>query len=171
VDQLPISREGIFQELLGLARHSFLTYVVESSSPVVVDDADKRLLALFHEIWEKERYYIERAYELLDKSRIRPLPPMHSLKASTYNFLRPVKLAEHWNEAVSDEIARLSALRERIGASDPCVKEFGRLLDDFIALRRESLRRVTELLAEVKPKVVPPAAATAAPAAAPKPSP
>jgi hypothetical protein len=162
-----MTREGAYQELLGLARHSFGTYVVESSSPVAVDSADQKLMALFREVYEKERYYVERAYELLDKSGFRPLPPTYSLKASNYNFLRPVKLAEHWSEAVAEEIARLQSLKGRVDADDPCRREFERLLDDFLALRRESAKRVAAKLAEVTPKPPPPAPAfAAAPAAA-----
>ena len=114
MDQSPFGREGAFQELLGLARHSFLAYVVESSSPVAVDDQDQKVLALFHELLEKERYYVTRAYELLEKARLRPLPPTYSIKASNFNFLRPTNLAEHWGEQVTPEIEKLAALHGRV---------------------------------------------------------
>lgn len=160
------SREGKYQELLGIARHSFVTYVVESSSPVVVDDADRKLLALFQEIWEKERYYVSRVYELLEKSGLRPLAPTYPIKASNYNFLRPMNLAEHWAEATSVEIARLEALKGSAASDDPSGRDFERLVDDFLALRRDSAKRVAEMRAALAPKPPP---APAAPAAAPSP--
>ena len=141
------SREGAFQELLGLAAHSYLAYVVESSSPVVVDEADKKLLALFQEVVGKERYYVERAYELLETSRLRPLAPTFAIKASNFNFLRPVKLAEHAREQIAEEIGRLGALKGRVPAGDACAQDFERLVDDFLALRREEARRIAELRA------------------------
>jgi len=168
-----MTREGTYQELLGLARHSFGTYVVESSSPVVVDDADRKLLALFRELCEKDRYYVERAYDLLDEAGLRPLPPTFALKDSTYNFLRPLKLAAPWMAAVSEEIVRLEGLKGRLAADDPCARDFERLVDDFLALRKEALRRVAALLAEVTPPPAPAPAATAQPpkpAAPPKPA-
>lgn len=152
------AREGAYQELLGVARHSFGAYVVESSSPVVVDSADQKLMALFTELHEKERYYVDRAYELLYKSGLRPLPPTYSLKASNYNFLRPLKLADHWAAASAEEIARLEALKGRVTPEDPSGRDFERLVDDFLALRREGMKRVAEKLAEVAPQT-PPAAA------------
>jgi hypothetical protein len=163
-----LSREAAFQELLGVSRHSFASYVVESSSPVVVDEADQKLMKLFEELYEKERYYVERAYELLEKSLIRPLPPTYSLKASNFNFLRPMKLAEEWTDQVSKEIARLEALQGRVPPDDPCAKDFDRLAADFLALRRDSLKRVSELRAALAPKKEPvPPANAPAPAAKP----
>ena len=161
-----LEREGLYQELLGIARHSFGTYVVESSSPVLVDSADQQLMALFKELYDKELYYVERAYELLDKAGLRPLPPMYSLKASNYNFLRPLKLAEHWREAVGEEIAHLEGLKGRVAPDDPRGRDFERLVDDFLALRRESARRVAEMHAGLAPKPPPPAPAPSAPAPA-----
>lgn len=142
-------REAAYQDLLGVARNNFLAYVIESSSPVVVDDGDRRMLSLFQEIYEKERHYVERGYDLLDKSGLRPLPAMHKLSASNFNFLRPMKIAEHWSEQVASEIARLDDIRSRVHPDDPCAAEFVRLADDFIALRRESQKRVADLRAAV----------------------
>jgi hypothetical protein len=142
-------RDAAFQEMLGLARHSFLSYVIESSSPVVVDEADRRLMRLFEEIYERERHYVERGYELLDRSGLRPMPPTYRLTSSNFNFLRPVKLAEHWVDQVALEVKRLEALRSHAVPGDPVALDFMRLLDDLVALRRESLKRVADLRAEV----------------------
>jgi len=167
MDQSPIEREAAFQELLGVARHSFLAYVVESSSPVAVDDQDRKVLALFHELLDKERYYVTRAYELLEKARLRPLPPTYAIKSSNFNFLRPTNLAQHWTEQATPEIERLLGLKGRVAATDPDAAGFERLVDDFLALRREEIRRVTE--ARPAPAVVPPPAP--APGVVPAPAP
>jgi hypothetical protein len=140
-----MTRNATFQALLGLARHSFLTYVVEASSPVVVDEQDRRLRQLFQDLWEKERHYVERVYELLDESGLRPDPPTFPLSLSAFNFLRPTKLADHWETQVGGEIARLLALRNQVAGDDPCAREFERLVDDLVALRRESVKAVSGL--------------------------
>jgi hypothetical protein len=161
-----MTREGTFQELLGLAHHSYLGYVVTSSSPVVVDDADRRLLALFEELVEKERYYVERAYELVEKTGLRAMPPTFAIKDSNFNFLRPLKLAEHASEQIGKEVQRLASLRGRVPASDPHSHDFDRLVEDFLALRREEVRRITEMRAPPPaPAVAPAPAAPPAPAA------
>jgi hypothetical protein len=167
-----MTREGIFQELLGLAHHSYLSYIVGSSSPVVVDDADRRLLALFQELLDKERYYVERAYDLLQKSRLGAMPPTYAIKASNFNFLRPVKLAEHAEEQIGAEIERLGTLKGGLPRSEPCAEDFDRLVDDFLALRREEVRRIDESRpAPPPPPPPPPAAKAAAPAAPAAPAP
>jgi len=163
------NREAVFQELLGVARHSFLSYVVESSSPVVVTEADGKMMKLFKDLYEKDLHYVGRAYDLLEKGSVRPDPPMYALVSSNYNFLQPMKLAEHWPDAVSKEIAILTALEGKVAPSDPCQKEFERVRADLVALRRDSLKRVVELRAELAPKPAP-APAVAAPAAAAPPA-
>jgi hypothetical protein len=169
MDQSPIGREAAFQELLGLARHSFLAYVVESSSPVAVDDQDEKTLALFHELLEKERYYVTRAYELLEKARLRPLPPTYAIKSSNFNFLRPTNLARHWTGQAAPEIEKLLGLKGRVAATDPEAAGFDRLVDDFVALRREEIRRVSEMAPAPAP--APAAAVGPAPGPAPAPAP
>jgi hypothetical protein len=166
-----VDREGVFQELLGLAQHSYLAYVVESSSPVVVDDADRKLLALFRELVEKERYYVERGYELIERAGIRAMPPTYAIKDTNFNFLRPVKLAEHASDQIGAEVKSLGALKGRLAAGDPAAQEFDRLVDDFLALRREEIRRIGESRPALPPPPPPPPAAAkpAAPAAAPAP--
>lgn len=173
-----VAMEDVYQELLGLARHSFLSYVVESSSPVEVDEADRKMSKLFHEIYDKEHYYVERAYELIKASRVRPDPKSYSLVASNFNFLRPMSIAGHWATQVSNEVSRLEALKGKVGGEDPMANGFERLREDLLALRRESIRRVAELKKELTPPAPPPppapaaAAAPAAPApAAPAPKP
>jgi hypothetical protein len=156
-----MDREGAFQELLGLAQHSYLSYVVESSAPVVVDDADRKLLSLFRELVEKERYYVERGYELVERAGFRPMPPTFAIKDTNFNFLRPVKLAEHAGEQIGSEVKALGALKGRLRAGDPAAQEFDRLVDDFLALRREELRRIEEN----RPPPPPPPPAPAKPAA------
>lgn len=168
------AREGAFQELLGLAHHSYLGYVVGSSSPVVVDDADKKLLALFHELLEKERYYVERAYDLVEKAGLRPMPPTYLIKDSNFNFLRPVKLAEHAGDQIAAEVKSLGALKGILPAGDTSAQDFDRLIDDFLALRREEARRIGESRPAPPPPPPPPpspAAKPAAPAAPAAPAP
>jgi hypothetical protein len=168
--QSSISREGAFQELLGLARHSYLAYVLESSAPVVVDDADRKLLALFQEMLEKERFYVERAYELVETAGLGPMPPTFTIKSSNFNFLRLVKLAEHASDQIGFEIDRLAGLKGRVRPTDPCGQEFERLVDDFLALRRDEARRIAEARPRPAPAPVPPAPAGPAASAAPTPA-
>lgn len=160
-----------FQSLFRIANYSFLAYAVKSALPTVVDDADRRVMAIFNDLYQRERHYVVRCHELMGESGRYPSTQTFDLNTSFYNFVQPIALARHYGAAVSRELAGLKAIRSQVSTADPLHAKLARLVDDFVAIREEGRAKVAEVVASATPppsaKPAPAATATAKPSAGP----
>ncbi len=153
-----MDRSTALHELYRVARFSFLNYAQKGALPSVIDDADRRVMALFQELTAREEHYITRLYDLMADTGANPAGQSFDLKTSFFNFVRPTTLAQHFNEMTATEVATLEHLRAGLSGSDAVDGKIARLVDDFLVLRREAMHRVEELVSSLVAVVAAPAA-------------
>ena len=160
-----------FQALFRIANYSFLAYAVKSALPTVVDDADRRVMAVFNGLYERERHYVLRCHEIMGESGQYPSTQTFDLNTSFYNFVQPIALARHYGAEVAREIAGLKAIRGHLSTANALQAKLARLVDDFITIREEGQAKVDEAVAAATPapvaKPVPAPSAPAKPSAFP----
>ncbi len=161
------NREDLLQELLGVAVNSYASYVLKAAAMPCYDEADKKLLALFKEVGQREQSYAERAYDAVFAAGLRPAPQGAALHFAQLNFCRPFQVASRWALESRREAEVCQGLLSEFKLSGPTGlnTQACRLCEDMIVLKDESARLVDAKLAEVRPKVAPVVAGSAPKAA------
>ena len=164
----------IARDLLALWRHearSLLVYIAGGTSPVVVDELDKSVVASLTRFHGEELRLQLRVLELLRSGGVRPDNAPTPLGAPAYNFMRPTVLGRVFCELAKQDILALAAIRERhAGGTELHERLLRYIIDDAVKLRETVVAELSKALGlgEAAPSVVavPAAAVPVAQAAA-----
>lgn len=151
---MPTTTRRLEQDLIHVWKKetcSFLEYLVDWSSPVVIDDTDRGIVAAFAEFRKTESGLKDRTYDLLIRQGKRPDPPGFPMNASTYNFMRPRMLAQVFLRIAENDRKELAVLRDAYaGSTEREARVFFQLLSDTIKSREDAIASVSKLLGQAK---------------------
>jgi hypothetical protein len=141
------------EELLQLEASSFVRYVIEVSRPPVVDDADRRALALFQDLYRET----ERGLRALSAVPEEPLAIRRGrwpLRFASYNYLRPRYVLAPFARELEEHVERLARAAEPLAGEEAAAAAVARLLE----AEKEHIERLRKLAAELEPEPAAPAA-------------
>ena len=126
------------KELWALEAADFLHYVVEVSSPITVDEWDETILDAFKTWYEAEQALNERVVALIAELGESPHRPGYTMDLGYYNYARAEVLVRKFGQTSAGDLEYLESLRrDYLGCTELDERKLLKLLDDFIALRKE----------------------------------
>lgn len=145
-----MTQQNLIDDLARLWKHdsrSSLRYIVEVSDPVVIDEHDEAILAMFSEAHDAEAPIVESALALWRRLGINPDSPAYDLNASFYNFMRPTALAQAWLKMADQEIAELEQFEARYAEGEALeVRLMRYLVGEMLELRRGTRKKLEKVL-------------------------